>query len=273
MRLRCNKGATVSNLLIKYENAQLCRISLNRVNKHNAFDKHLLIALQTALDTAISNPQVRVIILDANGSYFSVGADLSWMQHMAKQSEQENMQDAWLWAKLLLTMYKSPKPIIAAIQGDAFGGGVGLVAACDIAISINDACFSFSEVKWGLIPALISPYIVKAIGARAAKCLFMSAEKFDAKRGQQLGLIHYCVTPDELIKFTINYAQQMLKLAPQAMTLCKTLVEHVNQQEINEQLMHYTTQVLAQKCAGTEAQHGLQSFFNKVTPDWNTCNI
>ena len=155
-------------------------ITLNRIKKHNAFDDTLLNDLQLILDHAQDNQQVRVIILKSNGRHFSAGADLAWMQRMATFSEEENLADAKRLAHLMYSLYNSKKPTIAMVQGAAMGGGAGLVAACDVAIASHTAHFCFSEVKLGLIPAVISPYVIKAIGARAATSLFMSAELFDA---------------------------------------------------------------------------------------------
>ena len=154
-------------------------ITLNRMSKHNAFDDTLLADLQRTLDSARDNPSVHVIILKANGRHFSAGADIAWMQRMADFSEAENLADAKGLARLMDSLYHHPKPTIAMVQGAAIGGGAGLVAACDIAIAADTAYFCFSEVKLGLIPAVISPYVIKAIGERTAVGLFMSAETFN----------------------------------------------------------------------------------------------
>ncbi len=244
-------------------------ISLNRISKHNAFDNHLLAALQQALVVANNNSQARVIILKAKGKHFSAGADLAWMQRMAEFSEAENHSDAMLLARVMYSLNQSPKPTIAMVQGAAFGGGAGLVAACDIAIASTEAQFCFSEVKLGLIPAVISPYVVKAIGERAAKHLFMTAETFDGKQAKKLKLVQHCVALEELESFTLNYAAGIAKLAPEAVSACKTLVDQVAGKVIDEKMMHYTAELIAKKRVSVEGQRGLRAFLNKEVPDWS----
>ena len=244
-------------------------ITLNRVDKHNAFDDALLACLQKALDTAIADPNVRVIVLNAHGRHFSAGADLAWMQRMAEFSEAENLSDAKVLAHVMYTLNQSPKPTIAVVQGAAYGGGAGLVAACDIAIAAHTARFCFSEVKLGLIPAVISPYVIKAIGERAATWLFMSAEIFDAKRALELQLVQHCVPEDELQTYTLNYAQQIAQLAPNAVRASKALVRQVAGQPVNEALQHITATLIAKQRVSVEGQQGLQAFLNKETPTWN----
>ncbi len=243
-------------------------ITFNRIHKHNAFDDVLLRALQRVLDQANENPDIRVIVLKANGRHFSAGADLDWMQRMAQFSEAENLADATVLARVMYTLNQSPKPTLAMVQGAAMGGGAGLVAACDIAIAANTARFCFSEVKLGLIPAVISPYVIKAIGERAATWLFMSAETFDAQRALALQLVQYCVPEDELLSYTLNYAQQLAALAPIAVRDAKSLVRQVACQPIDEALQHVTAALIAKKRVSAEGQNGLQSFLNKKTPTW-----
>lgn len=244
-------------------------ITLNRVDKHNAFDNALLHALQIALDDAIANPHIRAILLRANGPHFSAGADLGWMQRMANYSEEENLADAMVLAKVMQTLNQSPKPTIAAIQGAAIGGGAGLVAACDIAIASTSARFCFSEVKLGLIPAVISPYVIKAIGERAAKWLFMSAESVDAIQAKELQLIHHVIEETELWPFSTHYANNFSQLAPEAITACKSLVNYVSTQPIGHTLSSEMAALIAKKRVSQEGQYGLNAFLNKETPNWS----
>lgn len=248
---------------------RLCLLTINRVNKHNAFDDQLLAAMLEQLNDAINNPKVNVIVLKANGKHFSAGADLGWMQRMAQFSKEENQKDALVLARVMYTLSQSPKPTIAMVQGSAFGGGAGLAAACDTVIAANTARFCFSEVKLGLIPAVISPYVVKAIGVRAAKSLFMSAEVFDANRAMEFNLIHHCISETELLEFTLQYARQVSNNAPEAVRAAKKLAEYVNNKPIDEELMHYTAALIAEKRVSFEGQHGIQAFLNKETPNWN----
>ena len=244
-------------------------ITLNRVTKHNAFDDELLIKLQLALDEAQQNPEVRVIILKANGEHFSAGADIGWMQRMVNYTEQENLADAKILSNVMYSLYHSNKPTLAMVQGYAIGGGAGLVAACDIAIAAHNARFCFSETKLGLIPAVISPYVLRAIGERSTAALFMSAETFDARRALELKLIHHCVAPEQLQTHTLDYAKQIASLAPGAVSDCKVLIKQVANRPIDETLQNLTASVIAKKRISKEAQIGLQAFLNKETPNWN----
>jgi methylglutaconyl-CoA hydratase len=244
-------------------------LTLNRTDKHNAFDDALLQALQTQLDYAAENPDIRVILLRANGRHFSAGADLDWMQRMADFSEAENKADAKALAHLLSSLHHSKKPTLAVIQGAAFGGGAGLAAACDIAIAADSAQFCFSEVKLGLIPAVISPYVVRAIGARAANWLFMSAEKIDARTALNLGLVHQVVPEEELPSHAHQYARSLATLAPEAVQASKELVAAVIHQPIDETLQDLTATLIAKKRASAEGKKGMQAFLNKKTPIWD----
>lgn len=255
--------------LITERQDHLCLLTLNRESKHNAFDDKLLAQLQCQYDQAINDPSVRVILLKASGKHFSAGADLAWMQRMTHFSEEENLKDALLLARLMHTINQSTKPTLAMIQGCAYGGGAGLAAACDIAIAENTARFCFSEVKLGLIPAVISPYVVKAIGERAATALFMSAETFDAPRAMALNLIHHCLPKNDLLEFTLNYAQQIASHAPEAVQEVKKLAQYVGNNPLNEALIIHTANLIAKKRVSDEGQKGLNAFLNKETPNWN----
>lgn len=258
----------MAELLVEQQH-QVAILTFNRPSKHNALNESLLYALQNALEQALADPQIRVIVLKAKGKHFSAGADLSWMQNMVDYSEEENIKDALILARVLHTLHNSTKPTIAMIQGTAFGGGVGLVAACDIAIAADSAQFCFSEVKLGLVPAVISPYVIKAIGERAAKWLFMTAEMFDAPRAQALQLIHYCIAEQELEPYTLSYAEKISQLAPQAVSDCKTLIASVLGKTINEQLLLDTATIIAKKRISPEGQIGLKAFFKKEPPIWD----
>lgn len=258
----------MSDLLFDIQD-RIALLTINREQKRNAFDDHLLIEMNARLEEAQNNEHVRSIILKANGGHFSAGADLNWMRSMAAFTEEENLNDALVLGKLMYNLYHGPKPSIAMIQGSAFGGGAGLAAACSIAIAAPSARFCFSEAKLGLIPAVISPYVVKAIGERNAQMLFMSAEVFDATRAQALGLVQHCVAEEELFDFTIQYAQQIASNAPEAVKQSLQLAHKVANQSINAELMHYTASLIAQKRISAEGQQGLNAFLNKETPNWN----
>ncbi|MGQ3890386.1 enoyl-CoA hydratase-related protein [Legionella sp. CNM-4043-24] len=258
----------MSDLLSEIDQ-HVCLITLNRVNKHNAFDDQLLATIQKALDEAIANPEVRVIVLKANGRHFSAGADLAWMQRMSAYSEAENLADSLVLAGVMRTLHQSPKPTIAVVQGSALGGGAGLVAACDIAIAGHSARFCFSEVKLGLIPAVISPYVVKAMGERLARWLFITAETFDAEQARQWQLVQHCVNDDELWPFALRYAHTITRQAPQAVSDCKTLVARVSNQTITDELVRETAMLIAKKRVSAEGQRGLRAFLNKEPVNWD----
>jgi methylglutaconyl-CoA hydratase len=248
---------------------RIALLTINRAHKRNAFDNHLLSQMNTFLEQANNDDKVRVIILKAQGAHFCAGADLAWMKSMAGFNEEDNIKDALILGRLMYRLYHSPKPTLAMVQGCAFGGGAGLAAACSIAIASTSARFCFSEVKLGLIPAVISPYVVKAIGERNAQMLFMSGEIFDATQALSLHLIQHCVPDDDLLKFTLNYATQISANAPDAVKQSLQLARYVANKPIDEKLVHYTATLIAQKRISPEGQHGLTAFLNKETPNWN----
>lgn len=225
--------------------------------------------MQTSLDESIQDPAVSVILLRANGRHFSAGADLQWMQRMAAFSQEENLADAMVLARLMHTLYSCPKPTVAVVQGAAYGGGAGLVAACDIAIAGHSARFCFSEVKLGLVPAVISPYVVRAIGERLTKWLFMSAEVFNGEQAKQYNLVHHYIDDYLLDSFALDYASKLSHLAPKAVVDCKPLIDWVASRTIDQQLIQETAAIIAEKRVSEEGQRGLHAFLNKESPNWN----
>ena len=258
----------MSDLLIEISD-KIGLLTLNRVAKNNAFDNHLLAEMKAQLDALLLNPAVRVIVLKANGKHFSAGADLAWMQSMSDYNEEDNLKDSMILGNLMFSLNQANKPTIAMVQGSAFGGGAGLAAACDITIAADSARFCFSEVKLGLIPAVISPYVVKAIGIRAAKMLFMSGEIVDAERAMALNLVQHCIKEDNLWEFTQDYAKNITMNAPEAVQSAKKLVDYVANKPIDEELVYHTATLIAQKRVSAEGQQGLKAFLNKEKPNWN----
>ena len=258
----------MSDILSEVQN-HIQLITFNRVEKHNAFDDSLLAHLQLLIDDAQKNPKIRVIILKSHGKHFSAGADAAWMQRMVTFDEQKNHEDALVLAQAMHTLYESTKPIIAMPHGAAFGGGAGIVAACDIAIAADDARFCFSEVRLGLVPAVISPYVIKAIGERTASALFMSAEVFSAKRAYELKLVHQCVAKDQLLAHTLQYAENIAALAPKAVPECKELTRRVSGKAIDADLQDMTASIIAKRRISSEGQKGLKAFLDKKTPNWD----
>lgn len=258
----------MSALLTEIQN-HIQIITLNRPEKHNAFDDHLLVELKETLLSAQGNPDIKVILLRANGKNFSAGADLAWMKRMTEYSEEDNIKDAQILADVMHLLHSNPKPTLAVVQGAAYGGGAGLAAACDIAIASETAQFCFSEVKLGLIPAVISPYVVEAIGARLACSLFITADRIDAQRAYEIQLVHHIQTEDKLLEFSIDIATRISKLAPQAVKESKALVQFVKNRQINEALIEKTAHLIAKKRISEEGQKGLKAFLNKESIHWS----
>lgn len=246
----------------------IATITLNKPDAHNAFDDTMIVELTKALKDFEKNPQVKVIILAANGKSFCAGADLNWMRRMANYSLDENLADANALAELMRTLNFLKKPTIALVQGAAYGGGVGLVACCDIAIATADANFCLSEVKIGLIPAVISPYVIAAMGERAARRYFLTAEKFSAEFALGFGLIHSIVDQNQLKTAGIELAKLLLANSPQAITTAKKLIQTISGRPINNDLITETAAMIAEIRVSEEGQEGLQAFIEKRKPKW-----
>lgn len=243
-------------------------LSFNRPEKHNAFDHDLLQELCHAMQSAAQDATVRVVVIAGVGAHFSAGADLNWMRAMGQKDLAANKQDARVLADALHAVYMCPKPVIAKVQGMALGGGAGIVAACDFAVAATDAKFAFSEVRLGIIPAVISPYVVKAIGTRMAASLFMSAERIDAARAQALQLITHCVPAAELEAATRVLAEQIMQGAPEAVCASKALARSVATRVMDASLLDYTADLIAAKRLSKEGQDGISAFLNKTKPQW-----
>lgn len=243
-------------------------LTLNRPAQHNVFDDKLINTLTKTLKELDDDPQVRVVCLRGAGKSFSAGADLNWMRRMAAYTPAENLADALALTELMQTLNTLAKPTLALVQGAAFGGGVGLVAACDLALATPQASFCLSEVKLGLIPAVISPYVIAAMGARAARRYFLTAERFDAERARQLGLVHEIVGPDELDEQADRLTRQLLANGPLALGAAKQLIADVAGRTINAELLADTAQRIATLRASDEGREGLAAFLEKRPPAW-----
>lgn len=241
-------------------------LTLNRLSAHNAFDASLIRALQTALDQLATDPTVRLLKITANGKFFCAGGDLHWFKNATQLSPPENRADAALLAGLLRTLNLFPKPTLAVIQGPAFGGGVGLIACCDIAVAAQSAAFALSEVKLGLVPATIAPYVLRAIGARQLRRYALTAEMFTAHDAQRMGLVHTVVEDSALTHTTEALAASLLRNGPIAMTTTKRLVEELSVVAAGE--LEKTAELLAQIRVSHEAQEGLTAFFEKREAVW-----
>ena len=248
---------------------QIAFVTLNRVEKYNAFDDSVIANLQAVFDGLQRCQQTRAIILKANGKHFCAGADLAWMKRMKDYSQADNYKDSLALAKLLNTIYEHPKPVVASVQGYAFGGGVGLIAACDFAICSEASKYSFSEAKLGLIPAVISPYVIKSIGQRNTKKLFLTAEIFSAKTALSLGLAQKVCKDEELSQKTLETVQAMIQNGPKALMACKRLVNDIASLTIDESILSLTAERIALHRVSQEGQEGLAAFFEQRQPQWS----
>ncbi len=243
-------------------------ITLSRPDVRNAFNDEVIAELKTAFIEAGQASDVRCVVLAAEGPAFCAGADLNWMRRMADYTRDENLADAGQLAAMLRAIYECPKPTIARVQGDVFAGGVGLVAACDMAVSVDTATYCLSEVKLGLIPATISPYVIRAMGARASHRYFLTAERFNAAEAHRIGLVHEVVAADALDAKLAELTSALVSASPNAVRACKRLVQDVAEREIDDVLVAHTVAGIADIRSSAEGKEGVQSFLQKRKPKW-----
>jgi methylglutaconyl-CoA hydratase len=250
------------------QTGHIATVTLNRPEVRNAFNDEVIVELASAFNELGTRAEVRCIVLAASGTAFCAGADLNWMKRMAGYSRDENVADAAALARMLNVIYRCPKPTIARVQGDVYAGGTGLVAACDIAVSVDTAQYCLSEVKLGLIPATISPYVIRAMGARAAHRYFLTAERFSAAEALRVGFVHEVVKADQLDAKVGEIAQALVQAGPAAVKACKTLVQDVAEKNISQLLIDRTVQDIADIRASDEGREGIQAFLGKRKPSW-----
>jgi methylglutaconyl-CoA hydratase len=243
-------------------------VTLNRPQVLNAFSDLTISELDNCVSTVGERDDIRLILLASRGKCFSAGADLAWMKRMAQSSYQENLADAHRLAAMLHTVYSCRKPVVARIQGDAFGGGVGLIAAADIAIAINSARFSLSEVTLGLIPATISPYVIRAISARAARRYFTTGERFGAAEAHRIGLLHEVAPAERLDARVQSIVSAILKNGPDAVAKSKQLIQDIEGRSLSQELLAETAERIAQVRASEEGREGVRAFLEKRAPSW-----
>ncbi|PPT91585.1 enoyl-CoA hydratase-related protein [Xanthomonas theicola] len=258
----------MSDALLLERSGKVLTLRLNRPEVRNAFDAALIARLTAALQEIGTDPKVKVVVLAGAGATFSAGADLQWMRSMAAASEAENMADALQLARLMRTLDELPKPTVARVHGAAFGGAVGLIACCDIAVASSDARFGLSESRLGLLPAVISPYVIAAIGARQARRWFTSAEAFDATTATQIGLVHQTVAPDALDTAVQRQVELLGQCGPLAAAGAKALVRRVAAGDNSATLDCDNAALIARLRVSAEGQEGLGAFLDKRDPDW-----
>jgi methylglutaconyl-CoA hydratase len=243
-------------------------VTLTRPDIHNAFDETLIARLTETFVDLDDDPAVRAVVLAGEGRSFCAGADLNWMKRMAAYGPDENLADASALAAMLRALYALSKPTIARVHGAAYGGGVGLVAACDIAIAALDATFALSEAKLGLIPATIGPYVIEAIGARQARRYFLTAERFDAATAHSIGLLHEVVPAQALDARVDDILRSLLAAGPHAQLECKALIRGVAHRPIDADVIAGTARHIAAVRASDEGREGVAAFLGKRPPAW-----
>jgi methylglutaconyl-CoA hydratase len=269
--LECKDGNVMNQtdkVLFNIDERGVATVTLNQPEIHNAFDDKLIVQLTDIFTSIGQNEDIRVMVLAAAGKSFSAGADLNWMRRMANYSYDQNLADANVLANMFFILNTIDKPTIARVQGAAFGGAVGLVACCDMAIGSKLSKFCLSEVKLGLVPATISPYVIDAIGARIARRYFITAEVFSARRARRLGLLSEAVAEEELDSTIENLIEHILKNSPAAIRTAKQLVFDVQNKPISDELLAKTSEKIAELRVSEEGQEGLNAFLQKRRAKW-----
>ena len=244
-------------------------ITLNRPERHNAFDDVLIAELADAIERMAADPAVRVLVMSSTGKSFCAGADLNWMQRAAGYSNEENLRDSRALAEMLRRLVHCPKPTIARVQGPAYGGGVGLIACCDVAIATFDAQFALTEVRLGILPAVISPYVIAAIGERYARRYMLTAERFSAAEAYRIGLLHEMVTNDAALDEAVGeIVDALLKNGPEALAECKKLIGAVAWKPLSLAVIEDTAQRITRARASEEGREGISAFLEKRKPNW-----
>jgi methylglutaconyl-CoA hydratase len=256
------------NLLVDIDGRGVATVTLNRPAVRNAFDDRLIADLTAVLQRLGVDPTVRLLLLTGSGSCFSAGGDLNWMRRMAQYTEAENFADAMRLAELLRILNEFPKPTVARVNGPAYAGGLGLVCCCDVAIAAEEATFAISEVRLGLVPGTISPYVVAAVGARMARRFFLTAEPFTAAEAHRIGLVHG-VSPLTALDDTVaTVVANLMQGGPEAQARAKRLIADVAGRPVTEAVRQLSARAIAEGRASAEGQEGLAAFFEKRKPAW-----
>lgn len=255
-------------LISNLDHRGVLTITMNRPEVHNAFDEKQIARLTEVLSKAASDDSVKLIVLGSEGKHFCAGADINYMQRMGNNTRQQNLEDAAALAGLMKTLNILPKPTIAKVQGAAYGGAVGLVCCCDIAIGATSTVLSLSEVKIGLVPATIGPYVISAVGQRTARRLFISGERVAAHAAQSMGLLH-SVVEDELLNDAVQgVLDSLLENSPNAMAAAKRAVFKLTSEEITDEMIEYSIDMIAELRESEEGREGTAAFLEKRSASW-----
>ena len=257
----------MSSVLIEREGA-IVRMTLNRPDVRNAFDEDVVHALTNAAASAAEDPSVRVVVLAGKGKTFCSGADVGWMAKAIAYSKMDNLSDAEDMARMMERLDTLPMPVIGRIQGSALGGGVGLAAICDIVVAADDAVFALSEVKLGILPAVVGPYVMRKVGISAARELFLTGIRFDAMRARQIGLVHEVVPADALDAAVAKRVADVLAGSPAGIARAKALIREIAGAHPND-VIGVTTNAIASQRVSEEGQEGLRAFLEKRKPSWS----
>lgn len=262
----------MKHLSVKIEE-RVCYLGLNRPDKKNALNKELMTSLITFLENSKESLDYRVLVIYGHGGMFSSGADLEWMKEGLTQSPEENLNDAQLFTKLYRTLYEFPKPVIAMVEKGAYGGAIGIISCADIALASEDAQFAFSEVKLGLVPATISPYVVKKIGITNSRHLFLTAKVFNAEEAKSYNFIQQICSTTSLKLKTRETARSIARMGPKAIQATKQLLTLLDESTTPSlEIEKYTSALIAEKRSSSEGQEGLTAFFEKRKPHWHEVN-
>lgn len=261
----------MENIALNIEGG-IARLTLNRPEVHNAFNAETISELREALANLAADDAVRILVLRGEGKHFCAGGDLNWMKSQKEASLEENLADSGRLADLLDELNSFPKPTIAEVQGAAFGGALGLISCCDMVVASDDARFCLSEVKLGLSPATISPYVIAAMGARQARRYFLTAELINAEKAYEIGLIHQIVSRETLAEVTAGWIKNLLNNGPQAIAATKQLIRDVSNKPVDDELKNYTSELIARLRVGDEGQEGLTAFFEKRAAAYSLTN-
>ncbi len=246
-----------------------CTLILNNPQLKNAINLQMISEFNEILETLKSDKKIRVLRITGAGNVFSAGADLDWMKKSRSLSEEQNKSDALIFTNLLENIDNFPKPTIAVINGHVFGGGLGIISVCDFSIANNLSKFCFSEVKLGLIPAMIGPYILRNIGYKKAKSLFLTGEVFNSDKALEIGLIDVNTTEDKIEEITNNLVNKLLAGSPSAQEEIKTFTSAINQKKISKDLINFSAEVISKIRVNPEAKEGIDAFLEKRKPKWN----
>lgn len=249
------------------DNGVVTRVTLNRPQIRNAFNDTMISELREVFSALEEDPNLRVVVLTGEGSAFCAGADINWMRKVLSYSYEENYEDSMNLARLMREIYEFKRPVVGRINGPAIGGGTGLVAVCDITVAAETAVFSFSEVKIGLVPACISPYVIKKVGERHAREFFLTGERLRAAKAREVGLVNRVVPPEELDREVGRYVDTLVSSGPGALTTCKRMIRDVTEMDLGR-AGPYTAEMIARLRMSDEGQEGMSAFLQRRRPAW-----